>query len=613
MAYAWQARHGLTPSEYQTTFDLLTSQGYRLIDVSGYGVAGNERYAAVWEQSPGPAWQARHGLSAADHQALFATLPDQGYRPLRVSGYEASGADRYASQWEQSGGWAWRARHGLTAAELQAGFETLTPQGFRPIDVSAHTIADQPRFAAIWDKSPIPGWVARHGLSAADYQAEFDNWTSQGYVLWRVSGYEIGAKDFYAAIWVRGPALTWMARHGLAEAQYQGEFDALLARGFRLISINGYSLRAETRYAAIWHKPYLSDQDHAFIRQRVTALMTNRGVPGASVALAHQGRLVFAQGYGVADQATNEPVTTAHLFRIASLAKPITSVAVFRLIEAGQLQLTDRVFGAGGILGTTFGTQPYGPNIDQITVQHLLEHTSGWSRADDPMFSLFNLDQDQLISWMLHNRPLARVPGSTHDYLNFGYCLLGRVIERVSGLPYAGYVRQQVLAPCGISNMHIAGDTLADRRAGEVVYGSQSPWNPYAIRVSRMGAHGGWLASATDLVRFLVHVDGFATKPDLLPSGSIATMWTATTAPTPGGGPTGYAKGWNTNTAGNRWHDGDLPGSASILVRTHHQYCWAVLVNSRQDAQLDAMRADLDGLMWAVVDHIEDWPSLDLF
>jgi Beta-lactamase/Bacterial tandem repeat domain 1 len=376
MAYAWQARHGLTPSEYQTTFDLLTSQGYRLIDVSGYGVAGNERYAAVWEQSPGPAWQARHGLSAADHQALFATLPDQGYRPLRVSGYEASGADRYASQWEQSGGWAWRARHGLTAAELQAGFETLTPQGFRPIDVSAHTIADQPRFAAIWDKSPIPGWVARHGLSAADYQAEFDNWTSQGYVLWRVSGYEIGAKDFYAAIWVRGPALTWMARHGLAEAQYQGEFDALLAHGFRLISINGYSLRAETRYAAIWHKPYLSDQDHAFIRQRVTALMTNRGVPGASVALAHQGRLVFAQGYGVADQATNEPVTTAHLFRIASLAKPITSVAVFRLIEAGQLQLTDRVFGAGGILGTTFGTQPYGPNIDQITVQHLLEHTS---------------------------------------------------------------------------------------------------------------------------------------------------------------------------------------------------------------------------------------------
>jgi hypothetical protein len=63
----------------------------------------------------------------------------------------------------------------------------------------------------------------------------------------------------------------------------------------------------------------------------------------------------------------------------------------------------------------------------------------------------------------------------------------------------------------------------------------------------------------------------------------------------------------------HRWHDGDLPRSASIGVRTRHQYYRAVLVNSRQDAQLDAMRADLDGLMWAVVDHIKDWPSFDLF
>lgn len=93
----------------------------------------------------------------------------------------------------------------------------------------------------------------------------------------------------------------------------------------------------------------------------------------------------------------------------------------------------------------------------------------------------------------------------------------------------------------------------------------------------------------------------------------FARMWTPRTAPTAGGVPTSYAKGWNTNAAGNRWHDGDLPGSASILVRTYHQYCWAVLVNSRQDAQLDAMRSDLDGLMWAVVDHIKDWPSFDLF
>lgn len=613
MAHPWQARHGLTSAQYQADFDSLVARGFRLIDVNGYAVNGVDHYAAVWEQSPGPDWQARHGLSSADHQALFATLPKQGYRPVCVSGYEVRGDVRYASLWQKTPGAEWQARHGLTAAELQAEYDALSPRGFRPIDVCGYAIAGQVRFAAIWDRSPIPEWVARHGLSPGEYQSQFTHWSNHGYVLWRVSGYDVGGQTQYTAIWIKGPALTWQARHGLSATNYQTEFDALLARGFRLVKVNGYSSGGGVHYAAIWHKPYLSDTDEAFIRQTVTTFMTNHGMPGASVALTHQGRLVFARGYGIANQATNEPVTTNHLFRIASVSKPITAVTVFRLIEAGQLNLGDRIFGANGILGTTFGTQPYGPNIDQITVQHLLEHTSGWARAQDPMFGQFTLNHAQLITWMLDNEALTFAPGTTHDYLNFGYCLLGRVIEQVTGLTYENAVRQHVLAPCGIADMHIAGDTLAARRANEVVYVPQSAWNPYAIRVSRMDAHGGWIASATDLVRFLVHVDGFATKPDILASGSITTMVTPTTALTPAGGTTGYAKGWATNPVGNRWHDGDLPGTASILVRTHHQYCWAVLVNSRDDAQLDPMRADLDNLMWTVVGHITDWPAFDLF
>ncbi|MFD6442359.1 serine hydrolase domain-containing protein, partial [Peribacillus sp. NPDC060186] len=272
--------------------------------------------------------------------------------------------------------------------------------------------------------------------------------------------------------------------------------------------------------------------------------MNNHRVPGVSLALTYQERLVFAQGYGLANQATNESVRTNHLFRIASVSKPITSVAVFQLIEAGRLNLGDRVFGPNAILGTTYGTQPYSTNIDQITVQHLLEHTSGWAKTQDPMFSHFNLNQDELITWMLgkdnagnYNAPLTYVPGRTHDYLNFGYLLLGRVIERVSGMPYADYVRQHVLAPCGITDMHIAGDTLADRRVNEVIYYRQSQENPYTIRVSRMDAHGGWIASATDLVRFLVRVDRFTSKPDILNRNSLATMYTTTTAPDRNGNP----------------------------------------------------------------------------
>jgi CubicO group peptidase (beta-lactamase class C family) len=613
MGPAWQARHGLTVAQLQTELDTLVNQGFRPIDLNGYSVNGVDRYAGVWEQSPGPAWIARQGVSVADHQALLTSLPQQGFRPVAVSGYEVGGEVRFASLWQQIADPEWHARHGLTAAELQAELDALVPQGFRPVDVCGYRVGGQVRFAAIWERVPAPEWVVRHSLTAGEYRSHFDHLAEQGFVPWRVSGYDDGTQTRYAVIWNKGPALTWQERHGLAVAAYQAEFDALRALGYRLVKVNGFPAGAQATFSTIWYKPYLSDADERLIRQTVTTFMSKHDVPGVSLALTRHGRLVFAQGYGVTDPTTGQAVGTGHLFRIASVSKPITATTVFRLMDAGQLNLGDRIFGANGILGTRFGTQPYGPNIDRITVQHLLEHTSGWPRARDPMFTQFNLNQAQLIDWMIDNVALANPPGSTFDYLNFGYLVLGRVIEEVTGLPYEDAVRRHVLAPCGIVDMHIAGDTLADRRANEVVYTPQSRANPYAIRVSRMDAHGGWIASPTDLMRFLVRVDGFASKPDILTAGSIATMATPTTAPMTDGTTTGYAKGWATNAAGNRWHAGDIPGSASILVRTASHFGWAVLCNSRDDAWLDQMRIDLDNLMWTVVGRITDWPARDLF
>ena len=444
------------------------------------------------------------------------------------------------------------------------------------------------------------------------------HYINQGFMARRISCYEVGGQCLYAAIWENNgtgvePETTWTSLHDIRLEAYQSAFDAMVKRGFRLVKINGIPVSGDQpRFSTIWHKPYLSDDDETFIEQTVRTFMINHQVPGASIALTYHGRLVFANGYGIVNTETNEPVTTNHLFRIASVSKPITAVAIFKLIEANQLQLNNGVFGTTGILGTTYGTKKYGPNIDQITVQHLLEHTSGWPQRFDPMFNHLDLDQGELITWMLDNVPLTTVPGKTFDYLNFGYCVLGRTIEQITGLSYANYVQQHVLKPCGISDMHIAGDMLADRRKNEVVYHPQG-YNPYGFRVSRMDSHGGWIASATDLVRLLVRVDGFASKLDILSSSSIKTMVTPTTAHTPDGNSISYAKGWGTNMADNWWHMGDLPGTASILVRTHHQYGWAVLVNSRNDAQLDRMRSDLDNMMWTIIRQITDWPAFDLF
>lgn len=616
MAPGWRANHVLTAAEYQAEIDTLPGQGFRLLDLNAYSINGVGHFATVWEQSSGPGWIARHDQTSDAHNELFNTLPAQGFRPIVVSGYESAGEARFASLWQQVGGPEFRARHGMTGLELQAEFDAL-PQDFRPVDVSGYTVGGEVRFAAIWERSSVREWAARHGMTGTQYQQNFEHFRDHGLHPLRVSGYDVGGQVQFAAIWIEGPAVTWSSRHHLPASQYQAEFQAMVGRGFRLAKSNGFSSGGQTLYSTIWHKPYLSDADELFINNTVTNFMTTHGVPGGSVALSFQGRLVFARGYGVADPATNVPVTTGHLFRLASLSKPITSVAIFRLIEQGLLTLGDRIFGTNSLLGTTFGTAPYGPNIDQITVQHLLEHTSGWagndSGAADPMFQNFNRNHAELIGDMLDNVPLVTVPGATCDYLNFGYCVLGRVIEEVTGLTYEAAVRQHVLAPCGISDMHIAGDTLGDRRANEVVYVQQGGANPYGIRVGRMDAHGGWIASATDVVRFLVRVDGFSTKPDILAAGSITTMATPTTATTPAGGMTGYAKGWATNAAGNRWHTGDFAGSITELIRSSSGFGWAALFNSRNDAQLNQMRTDIDNLMWTIVGRITDWPPIDLF
>ncbi len=320
--------------------------------------------------------------------------------------------------------------------------------------------------------------------------------------------------------------------------------------------------------------------------------LRTHGLPGVSMAFARQGRIVYAQGFGLADPETNEPVTPGKLFRIASISKPFTAVALFALIEKGRLRLSDRVFGTGSILGTDFGTPPYRRYVEDITVEHLLTHTAGgWPNdGTDPMFRNPQMNHGQLVSWTLDNMPLTNEPGTHYAYSNFGFCVLGRVIEKVTHQFYPTMLRDLVFHPCGITQMRIAGNTRALRAPAEVAYGGPDA-DPYGMNVTRMDAHGGWVASASDLVRFAIAVDG-AYAPPLLRPESVTAMTTPTRLNA------SYAKGWCI-TGRNWWHNGSLPGTSSVMVRTPGGLCWAALANGR-NSKTDSVSA-IDRMMWDVL------------
>ncbi|AFE04884.1 beta-lactamase [Corallococcus coralloides DSM 2259] len=135
---AFVARHNLDANQYQAAFNEFVGQGFRLTCVSGYTVNGQERFAAIWQQDGGPAFVARHNLDANQYQAAFNEFVGQGFRLTCVSGYGVNGQERFAAIWQQDGGPAFVARHNLTGSEYQAAFDATVAAGFRLVQVSGY-------------------------------------------------------------------------------------------------------------------------------------------------------------------------------------------------------------------------------------------------------------------------------------------------------------------------------------------------------------------------------------------------------------------------------------------------------------------------------------------
>ncbi|MBD2701862.1 serine hydrolase [Spirosoma sp. BT702] len=336
--------------------------------------------------------------------------------------------------------------------------------------------------------------------------------------------------------------------------------------------------------------------------------MTQYSVTGLSFSMTRNERLVYSKGYGLADKSTNEAVNVNSLFRVASVSKPITAIAIMKLIEEGKLSLDSKVFGAGSIFGTKYGAAPYLSGYESITVKQILEHTSGLATNDsnDPMgISAFDLTQDQVIDNTVRTRALLATPGTKYSYSNFGYCVLGRIIEKVSGTSYINYLQENIFTPSGISTIQVTGNTINTRKPNEVIY-YNSKYNPYGINVARMDSHGGLIASSIDLVKLLTRVDGFAGKADILKPETINTMtkYNATA---------GYSLGWSVNSSNNWWHTGSIQGTSSEIVRANNGFSWAIITNSGCIDCGDNYWIDLDQLGWQIQSLISQWPEYDLF
>lgn len=223
-----------------------------------------------------------------------------------------------------------------------------------------------------------------------------------------------------------------------------------------------------------------------------------------TVAVLWKGEVVYSRGFGWQDEGRTRPVPPDALMRIASVTKPITAAAVKALIRAKKLTPDTKVFDLLKLTPPP-GVEP-DARLKSITVQHLLDHKGGWDseKSFDPMFKIKDVEKDlglttpakptDVVRWML-GKPLQADPGAREAYSNFGYAVLGRVIEKASGKPYFDYVRDTILKPAGAADMKLGKNTGLDTR--EVWYPTTT------MNVEVMDAHGGLIASAPAVCKFM--------------------------------------------------------------------------------------------------------------
>lgn len=299
--------------------------------------------------------------------------------------------------------------------------------------------------------------------------------------------------------------------------------------------------------------------------------MARIGARAATVAVGRDDALVYARGFGWADRARTEPVEPDALMRIASVTKPITAAAALRLIAQGRLHADETV-----LRRLDYGIEPVDPRWWIITVRHLIDHRGGWDAHErhDPLFRVdaiarrLHLDRppepDDIVRAMLRE-PLQYRPGTRKVYSNFGYCVLGRVIERASGMRYVEYLRAELLGPLGIEDVYLAENGV--RASREVEY----PANASRFNTETGDSAGGLIASAPALVRFLQRywLDGTPRGADKRGSWIVF---------------------------------GSLPGSSAVARQLPSGVNYAVLMNARREA---SHRADQKRLARALDAAIE--------
>lgn len=486
-----QAYHGVDATTHQAHVTKLSKAGFGMISLSVYGDPDDAQYAAVWVNRPMPSWVAIHGVRGDEYQKWFNANVKAGFGAALVSATGAGGDAIFAAVMAKGVADGWVAHHGLTQSQFNAVNASALKSGLKPHSVTIYGDGGAPLYAGVWwPNSDWVKWMVNPADGAASYQHTFDLCTQlPGYTLnaWRPAYVTLSDDHTYCSVYSDDVVDDWFARHGLSADDYQKEFDRQKKAGRYPICVQGGGSGDDTRYAAVFAKsdvpearqwtaagqavPAYQNVDHL-----VRSFMKEQAIRAAQVAILKDGKTVFNRAYTWAEAGyrTTQP---SDRFLLASCSKMFCAAAIQSLYDAGTLKPTDRAFAKLGISNPGHVT-----DHDSITIQQLLDHKSGYDDQVSPHFdptyrmgqianSLGVAHPTRLdICRYMYGQPLQHPPGEKYAYSNFGYLMLAALVDKHGGTgDYFTYLEKKLLAPAEISAVAVISTAAAGRHKDEAI------------------------------------------------------------------------------------------------------------------------------------------------
>ncbi len=484
--------------EHLAQYEAAKLTGYAVLTFTQYGHGDAPLYAVVMiKRANNPEQRAFWAKSRSDFRDIVDAQEKDGWEPVLISAHGPADGALFAGVFEKGNSRVTRLElldgDGSTdVTTLQGMNADARTKGLRPLCIASYGEADTPRFAAIWQKNTGADAVLWNGDGTLDSldslnqrtAAQTSNWCRPVFITLNknlkfcsvYAASDAGQFHVTSSTPAVGYALEfeqWVTQKGFLPICVQAAGEDTITATFSAIFVE-----KDTVKPRVWSGT--GNEGSTNIAHMVRGAMTDAIIRQGSVAIVYQKRLVYARGFNMAEDNWPAAKPTTH-FRLASCSKTIAALAIFQLIEEGKLKLSDPMQGILN-LKTLTGHPPTDPQFSEITIQHLLEHSSGLDPTAFEDFSAVQKafadagktmslpvsaeDTDSFIASL----PVSQ-PGKTFVYSNCGYYLLGRVVKQLRGTSRAIDAYQKYLFdPLHITRIRRAKSLIADQEPEEARY-----------------------------------------------------------------------------------------------------------------------------------------------